>query len=78
MNPFPHEIKLQLLDQSSYFYFIYLHTNQGGGLLQRSHSHLQFPATSVCIPVALGLCPLEAILARVHIQVPNYFLMRNY
>ena len=50
---------------------MYTHTNQGGGLLQRSHSHLQFPATSICIPVALGLYPLEAILARVHIRAPK-------
>ena len=57
---------------------MYTHTNRGGGLLQRSHCHLQFPTTSLCIPVAVGLYPSEAILARVHIQVPKYFLMRNY
>ena len=58
---------------------MYTCTNQGGRPLERSPPHHQFPATSLCIPVALELFQADSILVEAHIQVPQYPLMlRNY
>ena len=56
---------------------LYVCTNQGCGLFEKSHSLLQFPSVLLCIPVGLELDLSEAILGGAHIQVPKYFQMRN-